>query len=194
MGNASMTMGSYALTAQRVAMMAHSKSYTQNTFVFVFTRNMVITTPLWRLMAPFQHYLWLSIVTLFAVSLLMILLSRKLSTRQRHFIIGGQMNRTPILNMINVVIGNMIPNPRMAQQQYFSVFARTLVILWVFFWIVVRNSYQGSLYGFLQTQRNNSPYDTVKKIHKSDAKINVIGSSSGLIPQIFSDDRLVFFF
>lgn len=189
MGNASMTMGSYALTAQRVAVMAHTKSYMQITFVFVFTRNMVVTTPLWRLLAPFQCLLWISIVALLSVSILVILLSRKLSTRQRHFLIGGRMNRTPILNMINVLIGSMIPNPRMMQQQYFGVFARTLAVLWILFWLIVRNSYQGSLYGFLQTQRNNSPYDTVNKIRDSDAKINVIGLSTGLIPQIFNNDR-----
>lgn len=189
MGDASMTMASYALTAQRVAVMAHSKSYMQMTFVFVFTQNMVVTTPLWRLLAPFQWPLWIAIVALLSVSILLIMLSRKLSTRQRHFLIGGRMNRTPILNMINVLIGSMIPNPRMMQQQYFGVFARALAVLWIFFWLIVRNSYMGSLYGFLQTQRNSSLYDTVDKIRDSDAKINVIGLSTGLIPQIFNNDR-----
>lgn len=184
-----MTIGSYALTAERVAVMAHTKSYMQNAFVFVYTRNVVVSTPLWRLMAPFQRFLWISIVTLLIVSVLIILLSRKLSARQRHFVIGGQMNRTPILNMINLMIGNMIPNPRMAHREYFGVFARTLVILWVFFWLVVRNSYQGSLYGFLQTQRNHSPYDTVKKVLKSNVKIHVIGSAASLVPQMFNNDR-----
>lgn len=99
------------------------------------------------------------------------------------------MNRTPILNMINILIGSVISNRRMSHQQYFGVFARTLAILWVFFWLVVRNSYQGALYGFLKTQRNSSQFDTVKKILESDVKINVLGSAKGLIPQIFNPDR-----
>lgn len=191
MGNASLTIGSFALASDRVALMAHTKSYMQNSFIFVFTPNMVLSTPLWRLMAPFQSFLWISILLVLIISISIILISQKLSARQRHFIIGGRMNRTPILNMINVMIGSVISNPRMLYKKSFGVFARTLFILWVFFWLVVRNSYQGALYGFLQTQRNGSRFDTVKKVLESDVKINVIDSAKGLIPQIFKPDRCV---
>lgn len=187
-GDANMTIAANAFTAERVSFMSHTKSYTENALVFAFTRSEILSTSLWRLMAPFQILVWISVFLLIAISMFLILLSKKLPSRQRHFIIGGRLNRTPIINLINVMIGNVIPNVRMARG-HFGVFARSLTILWIFFWLIVRNSYQGALYGFFQTQRNNSPYDTVEKVRNSDVKINFIGPSWPLMPQGFNKKR-----
>lgn len=143
-GVTNMTLGAYALTPQRARVMASSCSYMRTSFVFAFIRILIPSPPLWKLMAPFQNYVWISIAVLLTISITIIILSRKLTTRQRHFIIGGHMNRTPIMNMLNVLIGNVIPNPRMSREKYFGVFARTLALLWIFFWLIVRNSYQGA--------------------------------------------------
>lgn len=114
--------------------MANSLSYMQSGFVFAFNPILIRASPLWKIMAPFQLDVWISIAVLLTISILTIILSRRLSIRQRHFIIGGTMNRTPIMNMLSVLIGNTIPNPKL-------VFARTLAILWIFFWLVVRNRF-----------------------------------------------------
>lgn len=98
------------------------------------------------------------------------------------------MNRTPILNLINVLIGNVIPN-RIMRGNDFTVFARTLTILWIFFWLIIRNAYQGSLYESLQSQRVNSPFDTVEKVRMSNAKINIISTAVSLIPDGFNNSN-----
>lgn len=181
-----MTIGSYALSIERIAVLSYSKSYMQNSFVFAYIRNIVFSTPL---MAPFQNCMWISIASLLFISIIIILMSKKLSTRQRHFIIGGRLNRTPILNMINVLFGNVVANRQMTRARYFGIFARTLMILWIMFWLIVRNSYQGALYGFLQTQRKNFPYDTVDKVRHSNVKIYIMASAGSLISQTFGNER-----
>lgn len=185
-----MTIGSYAISLERNRVMSCTQSYMGNGFIFAFVQNTTPLTPISRLMAPFQDYVWLSIAILLSFSILTILLSKGLlSTRQRHFVIGGHMNRTPIINMLSVLIGNSIPNPRMSHGRFFGVFARTLATLWLFFWLVVRNSYQGSLYKFFQSELTITPFDSVEKVRASDVKINVINTAVGLIPEGFSVDR-----
>lgn len=99
------------------------------------------------------------------------------------------MNRTPILNMITSLLGNVIANPIMSNWKYFGTFARTLTMFWFIFWIVVRNSYQGSLYEFLQSQRIESPYDTVEKVKMSNVKINLTIVLATLLPAGISKER-----
>lgn len=178
-----MTIGNYAATPERDEVMAHSTYYTENVYVFAFLRDVVVSTPLWRLMAPFQLLVWISIAILLIVSIFIILALKKLSMNQRHFVVGGRLNRTPVLNLMNVIFGNVIPN--LENRRYFGVFARTLTIFWIFFWLIVRNSYQGGLYGYLHTKRNHSPYETVENVQKSNVIVNLVGTSGNYIPENF---------
>lgn len=187
-GDVNMTVGTYALTLDRVKLMAFSHSYAHDEIVFAFANTK--TSQLWKLMAPFQAYVWISIIIVLIISILILLSTKKLPTRNRHFIIGGRLNRTPILNMFNVLLGNPISNPIMNHIRYFGVFARTLTILWIFFCLIVRNSYQGSLYKYLQSQRIDSPYDTVDKVRASDVKINILFTSTSLLPLGYDKERI----
>lgn len=188
-GVANMTVGTYAFSIERVNVMSYSKSYTQNSLIFAFKQNAQLATPIARLMSPFQAFVWLSIAFLLTVSILVILLTKKLSMQHRHFMIGGRMNRTPILNMINIVIGNVVSNPRMTQGRYFGVFARTLCILWLFFWLVLRNSYQSSLYETLRSHRVDSSFDTIEKVRMANAKIYMTSTAANLLPEGFNSAR-----
>lgn len=188
-GNANITIGTYVPTLERINLMSYSVSYMQHSFIFAFSQNDLFATPLARLMAPFQNYVWISITFLISISIVVILLTKMLPTKQRHFIIGGHVNRTPILNMMNALIGNVIPNRRLAHRKYFGTFARTLTILWIFFWLIVRNSYQGSMYEFLQSQRVKSPYDTVEKVRSSNVNIYMASPAANLIPVGFNCAR-----
>lgn len=96
-----MTIGTYALSEERVSVMSFTRSYMQHGLVFAFAGNPILSTPIGQLLAPFQQSVWISIASLLAISVLFLLLSKNLSTHYRHFIIGGRMNRTPILNMLN---------------------------------------------------------------------------------------------
>lgn len=90
------------------------------------------------------------------------------------------MNRTPILNVWAVFLGRAIANPQITSGRSFSNFARTLVLLWILLWFVIRSSYESALYSFLKDYRPPSPYDTIEKIIASDCNViaNVPGYSS----------------
>lgn len=184
-----MTVGTYAMNFDRIAVMSPSLAYMQHSFIFAFLESIEIPSPLAKLMAPFEQNLWISLFALLIISVIFILLSKELTPRQRHFIIGGRLNRTPILNMLSTLIGNAIPNSLMSQWRYFGAFSRTLTMFWVVFWLVVRNAYQGALYEHFQSQRTSSLYDRVEKVRNSTATINVYSAAFPFMPANFDSKR-----
>lgn len=184
-----MTIGTHALSLDRVRLLSFSCSYMQHSFIFAFADDNLFETPLARLMAPFHDWVWISVLLLVIISILIILITKNLPRKHRHFIIGGYLNRTPIINMLNGLIGNVIPNRRMGNRQFFSTFARTLTILWLFFWLIVRNAYQSSLYEYFQSHRKHLPYDTVEKVRKSNATIHLFSNAVTFIPEGFDFSR-----
>lgn len=184
-----MTIGTYAMDEDLLEAMSASRSYVQSAMVFAYAQSNVFVTPLARLFAPFQQWIWYSILFLLSGSIGILLLSKKLTRWQRHFIIGGYKNRTPVMNMLSSVMGITIPNRRMRQQKYFGVFARTLTILWILFWLVVRNAYQSSLYGFLHSERVTSIYDSFDKIKSSNCNIYMMDTAMKYIPKGLDKQR-----
>lgn len=181
-------MGGYILNKERAALFAFSKPYLQASLGFCF-REVDTFIPLARLAAPFRSYMWLTIGVVLFITTVIILLTKNLNREWRHFIIGGRINRTPVLNMWSSFLGNNIANPKISSGEFFGNFARGIFILWVILWFVIRNSYQGALYTYLQEHRLTSPYDTVAKIKESGCKVIAPLSSYNLIKHVFPIDR-----
>lgn len=175
---------------ERLTAMAHTHPYMQTTLVFATVHHCLSRSSLSKLMEPFQMTVWISIIVLMSFSVFMILLSKKmLSTRQRHFVIGGRLNRTPIINLMNVLIGNVVSNRQMMNRRYFGSFARTLMIHWILLWLVLRNAYQGSLYESMQRFRSDSPYDTIEKVQKSSVKIKMTSGARAFMVEGYDEKR-----
>ena len=182
-------IGGVSLNEQRAKLFSVTRPYLQASYGFCF-REIDTYIPLARLTAPFRIRAWSTITAFSIISPIVILLTKKLNRDWRHFIIGGQMNRTPILNMWTTILGNPIANRKIVSGKHLSKFARIILILWIIMWIVVRNAYQGSLYRHLQKHRLTSPYDTIAKVRKSNCEIKAPLSTFNLIRiQGFSADR-----
>lgn len=171
-GKANLTTGGYGASQRLWMVFSLSVPYVQSSLGFAF-REREDQSHLARLTAPFQVHIWHIIIGLLIVSIVIILLTKKLPRQWRHFVIGGRRNRTPILNMWNTVLGGPICNPKMIYRRAFGTFARTLLILWIMLWLVIRSSYQGALYDFLQRHQFSNAYDTIEKITKSNCKLLV---------------------
>lgn len=165
-------------TPLRDRYMMSSESYIQVSLGFAILPSNDVSTPLEKLLAPFTPHLWdiTSLCILLAVTI--ILITKKMTRRQRHFIIGGYSNSTPILNMFNTFLGGSIGNPRFAKARYFGTFARSLLMIWLIGCLVLRGTYQGALYDFLQRQIFSSPFDTISKINKSDCNLLVMNTAT----------------
>lgn len=170
--------------------MTPSESYMQVTLGFAILPSEDISTALERLLAPFSPILWITTGVSIGLAVIIISFTKKLTRRQRHFIIGGFRNSTPILNMWNSFLGGSIGNPRFARARYLNTFARSLLIIWLISCLVLRGSYQGALYDFLQRERLSSPYDTISKINESDCNLVVMSTATSSLDKFyFSRDR-----
>lgn len=186
-GEANLTIGGMMLTKERSIFLAPSNPVLLASITFVFKENDAYVLSITRLLSPFQSNVWFAIGGIIIITMIITLLTKKIVTNWRHFLIGGRLNRNPILNMWSVILGNPISNPRMRVKRFFGTFARTLAILWIILWLIIRNSYQSGLYKHLQGHRFISNYDTVEKVQNSNCKIIV--ASYSIPPGMIQKER-----
>lgn len=179
-GDAEIGLGGYFITNERELILESSFPYTYAAELFAITAGPVMD-PLENLIRPYNIDLWSSLGVLFLVATLVILLLKRCPSRGRHFIIGGYRNRSPILNMISIYFGNSITIQNGRGRRAFSCFAKTLFIIWTVGCLVLRNAYQGSLYGFLQKEHSDRSLDTIEKVIHSNCPVH---SSFGSIERL----------
>lgn len=172
-------------TPSRNRLMLASLSYVQVALGFAVLPSEDISTPLQKLLAPFTMHLWLDTAALIIMAVIVILITKKMTRRLRHFIIGGYLNSSPILNMWNGLLGGSIGNPRFAKARFLSTFARSLLMIWLMCSLILRGSYQGALYDFLKREILSSPLDTIAKINQSDCNLVIMSTATSSLDAFY---------
>lgn len=183
-----LTIGGYLQTTDRASIFQASQPYIQASTIFCF-KDKEIHSSFMRLTAPYHGSVWVIIGALLVAAAIIILLTKKLNQKWRHFYIGGRLNRTPILNMWTTVLGSPINNPRIAERRYFGTFARTIVLLWIILWLLIRSSYMGALYTHLRGKQFTSAFDTIQKIQDSDCKVVASPLVQSTLKHLFTEER-----
>lgn len=186
-GDINITSGCLLLTASRLEVLTASDAYVQTKVGLAFKERDVRIFLINRLFSPFRSLVWIIISILLLISIFVILMTRKLSQKWRHFYIGGRLNRSPILNMWHLMLGGSIQNRHIANGQNFSNFSRTLTFLWILLWFVLRCWYEGTLYFDLQRREVISSCDTVKKIETNNCMVYGKSRSPSLHKQWFKN-------
>lgn len=170
-------------TASRSHYMMASDSYVQVALGFAVSPGEDISTPLVKLLAPFSAYLWINTSLCVLLAVTIIVLTKMMTRRRRNFIIGGYINSTPILNMWNTFLGGSIGNPRF--KVYLSTFARSLLMIWLIGCLILRGSYGGALYYFLQREIPSSSLDTISKINESDCNLVIMSTATSSLDKFY---------
>lgn len=176
-----LAIASLPQTLERYTHLTVSDMYAVGYHRFAIPNTVYNVSSIEKLLLPFTPSVWLITIVYLFFAFVLILLTKLLKRRFRHFIIGGRMNRTPILNMFNILLGGSVTNSMMTNLRYFGTFARTIMMIWILSTLILRNSYQGSLFNHLRFSESISPYDTIAKILKSDIPIytrSLTGKSS----------------
>ncbi|KAG4073596.1 hypothetical protein HA402_000820 [Bradysia odoriphaga] len=184
---ANLTVGAYMRTPLRSHYMVPSESYIQVALGFAVLPSEDISTPMERILAPFTMHLWECTSIFVTLAVVIILITKTMNRRWRHFAIGGHVNRAPILNLWNSFLGGSIGNPMFATARYLSTFARTLLVIWSTGCLVLRGSYQGALYDFMQREDLSSPLDTISKINNSDCDLIVMSTATSSLDEFYFD-------
>lgn len=105
-------------------------------------------SPIEKLILPFETYVWLWIVICTGMALVTITcVSSCGSKNSRNFVFGAK-NRTPFLNYINIMLGGAITSAPIRN------FARTIFLIWLLGSLILRSSYTGAIFSFIQSQKS----------------------------------------
>lgn len=113
--------------------------------------------PFDKLMKPFQMIFWIYIGLLIVISLVVITVLQKFTPSMRNFVIGQHVNH-PILNLIGIFFGVAVPVTPTRN------FARYLFMVFSMYCLVIRNSYQGSMFKYLQTDLRENVVESTKEM------------------------------
>ncbi|XP_055611317.1 uncharacterized protein LOC129757935 [Uranotaenia lowii] len=155
-GVANMTVGAFSMHGDRIAVLKQSSSY--------YTVKLIFTVPPGRsytafekLFRPFAFLTWVVLSAYLIIGVSIIFIMRYVSRSARSFVYGYGI-QMPTLNVFNVLFGGAMTRTPARN------FARTLLFLWMYYCLIIRSLYQGSLFEYLQQQKNFSHLNTLQKI------------------------------
>jgi hypothetical protein len=147
-------IGTYYLTQTRAKFMSFSE-YSDSKIVLVIPpgRSMGAFE---KLLRPLNYTTWIALVlTLITGVLIIFIVQKKKSTR--HFVFGIRTGN-PYMNMLNIILNGSQP------VQPGRNFSRVLLTLFVVFCIIIRTTYQASLFQFLRSEQKHGEIKTVDEL------------------------------
>lgn len=153
-GAANLTIGYYTSSPIRNLMMSASSIHYTSSLVWVIPPGRQLTS-LEKLMKPFSPTLWSAVIIVFIVSFLIVSAIGWFTITIQNFVFGRNI-RTPSLNIINVFFGgSLVQTPRRN-------FARTILCLFMLYCLIIRSSYQGALFKYMQMDSRSPVVETVR--------------------------------
>lgn len=144
-----LTMFAIVNTIERANEFTASFPYAYASVVFT-TPPGPLFTPLEKLKLPFNSSVWFCVLFICGAAILTTILVFSSAKKWQDFVFGER-NQSPFLNFINVSLGGAITRAPHRN------FARTIFLIWLMGSLILRSSYQGALFSFLQSHK--SPVD-----------------------------------
>lgn len=156
-GEVNLTMFAIVNTIERSKRFTSSFPYAYTSVVFT-TPHGPPYTPLEKLLLPFDSPVWACILIVTVATLIVtIYVNGCCSTVWQDFVFGNQ-NQTPFLNFINITLGGVVTQAPVRN------FARTIFLIWLLGSLILRSSYQGALFSFIQSQKSAVEIESLDKL------------------------------
>lgn len=163
-GQVNFTMFAAVNTVERSTEFTSSFPYAYSLVVYTIPQGPPYS-PLEKLFLPFEKCVWLWISICTAVAFVAITcVSGCCSTKCRRFVFGAK-NRTPFLNYINIMLGGAITFGPIRN------FARTIFLIWLLGSLVLRSSYTGAMFSFIQSQKSAIEIHNLEQLVKYNFSI-----------------------
>uniref|UniRef100_A0A3F2ZDG0 Putative ionotropic receptor ligand binding domain-containing protein n=1 Tax=Lutzomyia longipalpis TaxID=7200 RepID=A0A3F2ZDG0_LUTLO len=137
-GEINFTLGAFSFSFSHYGMMDSSIPYHATPLTLLVPPGKPYT-PMQKLLLPLRYIIWSCLGACFVISAIVVSFAKILAPHRRTFIFGPG-NHYPFINTINVFLGgslSVVPRRN---------FARYILILWIFMSLVIRSSYQGTLF------------------------------------------------
>lgn len=166
---ANFTIGYFATTALRNKYMTSSYVYFTSNLIFIVPPGRLLTA-FEKLSYPFKYIIWSLVTTIFLLGFLVIALLKFQSIRIQNFVYGPG-NQSPCLNIINIFFGgslHVLPTRN---------FARFLLGSFMIYCFIVRSSYQGALFKFMQSDSREQSVSTIEEMLNRDFYFYILYSA-----------------
>lgn len=133
--------------------------------VFVMSPGRKLTN-LEKLMQPFHLFVWIALLVVLTGTFITIL-ALNFSPKKLQALVYGSEISSPGLNVLIAVLG--LSQTSLPSQN----FSRLLLMTFLIFCLIIRNAYQGSLYQFLQQDRNYFKVKSIQDLIDQDFELYV---------------------
>lgn len=158
---ANFTFGATVIAASRAEKYSMAFAHYYGSLLFAIPNGRPYTS-FEKLFFPFKMSVWICICILFAIASIVIA-ALKLASRSKRDFFMGKSNDMPFFNMISICFGGAIPFNEIPIRN----FARTILIIWLFFTLILRNAFQGKLYDNLRSSQRMAPLLNLNELYES---------------------------
>ena len=148
--------GNLNLKVDRTEIMDYSHGYTLETLVFMIPKGRPMS-PFHKLLRPFDNFVWISIFIVMLISMIVIAFLSLMPRKLRRFVYGDRVT-TPFMNLLIAMYGGaqtILPKYN---------FARSLLMMFLLFCLVLRSLYQGALFQYLQASDNEPEVQSIEEM------------------------------
>lgn len=163
-GRAQMAIGRITVASFRMNV-ADAVTYYSFPEVFVISPPKKLTS-VEKLIQPFQKLVWVGLLAVLIIAFFIIFFLSSRSEELQSTVYGSGVT-SPCTNVLIAVLG--LSQTTLPSQN----FSRLLLMTFLIFCLVIRNAYTGSLYNFLQQDRNPVPVKTIKDLIDQDFELYV---------------------
>lgn len=172
-GKADLIIADYWLKVNRLIFVDYSVPYTTQQIAFVIPAGAELSS-FEKFIKPLDMYTWALTMVIVGFSFLVIFVVGKRSSKLQDFIFGTGI-RKPYMNVVIAAFGgSQNPVPR-------TNFARSLLMMFLMFWLIMRTLYTGSLYRFLQTKVYHKEAQNIDDMIERDFKFYAISTIFDLL-------------
>ena len=169
-GNANLSIGMFGSSFLRNNLMTPSHVYYSSAYVLIIPPA-IPHTAFEKIFKPLQKIVWFYVVSVFIVAFVVITwLKLKNVETVTNFVLGHR-NQTPYLNVINIFLGGSalkVPN--------FN-FARSILMFYILYCLVIRTIYQGALFDYLQSDARAAEVSSIDEMVKRDFRFYMLTSA-----------------
>lgn len=175
---ADLSLGSFRCTLERSTVLSPSSTFYQTMQVFTVLALKQPWTSYEIITYPFDKYIW----TLFFGLLLVLLISNTLLKIGHGNILQFVYGNSSISTINSNIIAMSLGQPCSLEPQ--RNFARYFATLWILLTFILRSTYQGSLYDFLNSQKTIDSPDTSRELNERQYKLIVNTATADSFSQI----------
>lgn len=173
-----MTLGYFASSAVRDFYMTSSYVYYTSNLIWMIPPGRIISS-LEKLAKPFQATVWICFLLILGIAFLVVGFLNFQSKKAQEFLFGANVNAADAcLNVGNVVLGGSVHKLPTRN------FARIILLMFMFYGLIMQNSYKGGLFKFMQMTIREPEMTSTDEMVRNNFKFYMLQASRAYLTEL----------